>query len=140
MSRFVVDASVGVKWYLPEVHDAHAKRLLIDNHELLAPDLIFPEVGNIFWKRIRAGQMVEVEAQAALDSFCQLAIKITPTVSLISSALAVASRTQRTVYDSLYLALAIWEKTVVVTADEKFYNAVQATPLASYILWIENIP
>jgi hypothetical protein len=27
MSPFIVDASVGLKWFVPEVHDAHARRL-----------------------------------------------------------------------------------------------------------------
>ena len=31
MTPYVVDASVAVKWYLPEVHDVHSKRLLNAN-------------------------------------------------------------------------------------------------------------
>lgn len=39
MSRYVVDASVAVKWFVPEIHTDASLRLLDGNHELLAPDL-----------------------------------------------------------------------------------------------------
>lgn len=37
MSVFVVDASVGIKWYVPEIHDADARRLQVPAHELHGP-------------------------------------------------------------------------------------------------------
>ncbi len=140
MSRYVVDASVAVKWYLPEIHDVHALRLLTGSNTLFAPDLIFSEVGNILWKRFRAGQMSEPEAQAVLRSLGALPLSVAPSWPLTLSALTITCQVQRTVYDSLYLALAVRENAVMVTADEKFYNALRATPLAPYLLWIEHIP
>ncbi len=38
MSRLVVDASVAVTWFLPEVHGDVALRLLDPRHDLLAPE------------------------------------------------------------------------------------------------------
>jgi predicted nucleic acid-binding protein len=43
MSRYVVDASMVVKWYLPEIHDVYAPRLLTGAEERLVPVLIFLE-------------------------------------------------------------------------------------------------
>jgi predicted nucleic acid-binding protein len=43
---FVVDASVVLKWFLPEIHSDVARRLLDTTHQYVAPDLLFPEVGN----------------------------------------------------------------------------------------------
>jgi predicted nucleic acid-binding protein len=97
-------------------------------------------VGNILWKRVRAGQMVEGEAQTVLTSLGALPLSVSPSWPLVLPALAIACQTQRTVYDSLYLALAVRESAVMVTADEKFYNALQATPLRPYVLWVEAIP
>ncbi len=139
MNRFVVDASVAVKWYLPEIHDVPARRLLTGNKELLVPDLIFSEIGNILWKRIRSGQMLETEAIAVMESLGVLPLKVAPSWPLVLSGLAIVCQTQRTVYDSLYLALAVRENAVMATADEKFYNALQATPLKAYVLWVEDI-
>jgi len=139
MSRKVVDASVAVKWYLPEVHDVPSRRLLTNGDELLVPDLIFPEVGNILWKRVRMGQMTEAEGQTILASLASLPLQVTSSGSLVSSALAISCETGRTVYDSLYLALAVRENSVMVTADKKFYNALRGTPLSPFVLWVENL-
>ena len=140
MIRYVVDASVVVKWYLPEVHDKEAQRLLRDDIELLAPDLVFSEVGNILWKRVRAGDLTAAEAEAVLQSFERLSLTVSPSAPLILPAMVIACQTQRTVYDSLYLALAIRETALFVTADAKFYNALQSTPLASSLLWVADVP
>ena len=43
MKRLVVDASVAVKWYVPEIHSEAAAKLLSGPYELIAPDLILPE-------------------------------------------------------------------------------------------------
>jgi predicted nucleic acid-binding protein len=139
-SRFVVDASVAVKWFLPEVHDAHARRLLAPGIERLAPDLIFPEVGNILWKRVRAEQITEAEADATLRALGALPLVVAPSWPLVVPALAIACPTDRSVYDSLYLALAVREGAPLVTADAKLYNALRGGPLAPSLLWVEDIP
>lgn len=140
MSRYVVDANVAIKWYLPEVHDTYARRLLSGPHELLAPDLIYSEVGSILWKRFRAGDMTEEEVLAVMRSFGGLTLAISPSWPLVLPALTIACQVDRSVYDSLYLALAIREGIQMVTADEKFYNALKTTPIASSLLWVEDIP
>ncbi|WP_211175979.1 type II toxin-antitoxin system VapC family toxin [Brasilonema sp. UFV-L1] len=64
MSRYVVDANVAIKWFLPQVYADDARRLLTGNHSLLVPDLLFPEVGNILWKEVRFGLGTAKEARA----------------------------------------------------------------------------
>ena len=39
-AHFVVDASVAIKWFVPEIHAEAARRLLREGITLLAPDLI----------------------------------------------------------------------------------------------------
>src|SRR5688500_4615632 len=45
--RLVVDASVAVKWYVPEPDNQRAFTILSSGSRLLAPDLLISEVGNI---------------------------------------------------------------------------------------------
>lgn len=140
----VVDASVAIKWFLPEIHDQFARRLLdgerfAGDQRLQVPELFFCEVGNILWKRSRRGEMTPEKAQAILDSLVTLPFNVHSHRSLMEAALTIASEMARTVYDSLYLALAIREQTVMITADERFHNALQNGPLAAYLLWIEEI-
>jgi predicted nucleic acid-binding protein len=42
----VVDASVAVKWYVPELDSQRAHLILAGGHRLIAPDLLLAEVGN----------------------------------------------------------------------------------------------
>ncbi|HHT9111523.1 MAG TPA: type II toxin-antitoxin system VapC family toxin [Candidatus Brocadiaceae bacterium] len=43
MNKFVVDASIAIKWYLPENFSEYAGRLLNPFFELLVPELLFSE-------------------------------------------------------------------------------------------------
>lgn len=139
MSRFVVDTSVVVKWFMTEVHSEDARRLLIGDCELLVPDLLFPEFGNALWKRVRSRETTHDEAIAVLDVLLHMPLTVYPSSDLAIPALDIANRTLRTVYDATYLALAIREKALLVTADSRFVNALQNTPLAMHLLWVESI-
>jgi hypothetical protein len=46
MSRYVLDANVLAKWFVPEEPSPQAVRLLEEDHLFLAPDLVYPETGN----------------------------------------------------------------------------------------------
>jgi predicted nucleic acid-binding protein len=60
----VIDASVVVKWHVTEIHSVEALRLLRDNAPALhAPDLVFPEVGNILWKKVRRGDLTDEQVR-----------------------------------------------------------------------------
>ena len=59
----VVDASVVIKWHVAEVHTESALRLLRDDAPPLhVLDLVFPEVGNVLWKKVRRRHLTEAEA------------------------------------------------------------------------------
>ena len=136
----VVDASVAVKWCLPDEHLPEAEALLGPGYVRLCPDLLFAEVGNALWKRVRAGRGTGEDAQQALAGLRLVPWRITPAWLLAEAALELALQTGRTVYDCLYLALAVREDTVLVTADEKLRNALADGPLANRVLWIEDLP
>jgi predicted nucleic acid-binding protein len=56
MIRLVVDASVAVKWVLKEP-DSDAARRIAEQAELLAPDLLWAELGSLLWRRQRQGEL-----------------------------------------------------------------------------------
>src|SRR5262245_12288198 len=62
VSAFVVDASVGAKWWFPEAHHDAASRLRDPAHDLHAPDLFDLEVASLVCKRIRRSELSEAEA------------------------------------------------------------------------------
>ena len=139
MSSAVVDASVAVKWFVPERHASDAVRLLRADLTLLAPDLIWIEVGNVLWKKWRAGELTAVAVQGILEDFRRFPLEIWPAEGLLASAWEIAQVSGRTMYDSLYLALAVAAQTQMVTADRRLWNAIQGTPLVRHCLWVGNL-
>jgi predicted nucleic acid-binding protein len=137
---FVVDASVAIKWFLPEPHSDAALRLLAQHHTLHAPDLIFSEFGNVLWKRVRKNKISKNEANATIDGLLTLHLQVQPSQLLIPLALEIACGENRTVYDSLYLAAAMTLQSLLVTADAKFYRALTKGPFSAHLLWVEEIP
>ena len=140
MTRLVVDASVAIKWFLPEVHAAAAERILDPEHELIAPDLILAEFGNVLWKRQRRGEITAATAGTVLVDFKRFPITTAPLAPIIEPALDIAVRLGRSVYDCLYLALAERAACRMVTADRRFRDAVAESALASHLLWVEDAP
>ena len=138
MKKVVVDASVAVKWFVPEIHSAAAARVLDPEIALYAPDLIGPEFGNILWKKVRRDEIERTEADEIMNAFAKLPFEIRSSSLLLSAAFELAVTLNRTVYDSLYLALAVAEECVLVTADAKFHATIVMTPLAAHVQWVEE--
>lgn len=133
MKTVVVDASVAAKWFLPEPDAPAALRLLSGRYHLVAPDLIRAEFGNIVWKLYARGTLDAKEASDMVEHFLSMPLEIHDSTYLLALALQIAIATKRTVYDSLYLALAMDVNGTVLTADERWLNALQTTPFARFI-------
>ena len=140
MSRLVVDASVAVKWYLPEIHAQAARNLLETASGFTVPGLFFAEVGNALWKRWSIGRLALDDLADTLEALNLVPFEVQPTRSLLRPGMAIAMRHRCTVYDSLYLALAVQQNTRMITADRRFYRAVAEGPLADHIAWVEEAP
>ena len=100
---------------------------------MFAPDLLWPEAGNILWKYVRRDELEAEAAAAMLADMIQMPIQITPTRDVVAQALEIATQTDRTVYDSVYLATAVQTKAVLLTADERLVNALAQTPWSKFV-------
>ena len=136
----VVDASVAIKWHLTEIHSAAAARLLQDGApELHVPDLVFPEVGNVLWKKVRRGDLTEDQAREIAHLLALAPLEVHPAAPLLEAALEIANKTGRTAYDSLYVALALKLGCRLVTADARLHNALKDGALGGHVRWIEDV-
>jgi predicted nucleic acid-binding protein len=131
---------VAIKWFVPENYSEAALRLLTQPHTLHAPDLIFSELGNVLWKRVRRNEISKKEADAILEGLLTLNIQVQPSQALIPLALEIACGENRTVYDSLYLAAAIALQSPLITADARLFRALSKGPFSAHLLWVEDIP
>lgn len=140
MTKYVVDANVAIKWILPEIYSNLALRLRNPNYQLLVPDFFFPEITNIFWKRVKKGEMTLQEARRDLRVMQGIPLQISPSFPLMSQALDIATRVDQAVYDCVYLTLAIKHNCQMVTADQRFYNAVKNDNFSTSLCWITELP
>lgn len=139
MTDCVVDASVAVKWYVPEIYSDEATRLLNNEGELNAPDLLLPEFGNILWKKFIRKELSDSEIIPIVRALQTVPLRIHSSRELLEGAVEIATCTTRTVYDCLYLALAVSLDQPLVTADDRLFNALQSTDLSSSIKHVKNI-
>lgn len=133
MITLVIDASVVVKWYLPASHEPHAenaasllRRYIAGDMRFIVPDLFWAELANVFWKAARQGRWANEDAKTAVSEVKKRAFPTVSSLSLLEDALEIATIFDRSVYDSIYIALALMAKSDYVTADERLANAVAA--------------
>ena len=133
MTPYVIDASVAAKWFLPpsgEPLAVEALRLLAGYAEgrfrFAVPDLFWAECGNILWKAVRQGRWSRSAAEKAILALKNRSFPTTSSHDLLEEAFSIAATFDRTVYDSLYVALAIRLKADMVTADKRLANALAA--------------
>lgn len=66
------------------------------------------------------------------------ALELRASSALLTPAFELAVKLDRSVYDSLYLAVAVAEECAMVTADAKFHSVLAASPLANHVRWVED--
>jgi predicted nucleic acid-binding protein len=139
VTAFVVDASVVVKWFVPEIHSDAARRLLVLPHEYVAPDLLFAETANTIWKKVRREELTAGQGQQLVTDIGQIAVETVSCRALSEDAHALASATGRTVYDSMYVALAVRLNTRMITADDRLEAALKKIPaVAGHIQLVQT--
>jgi predicted nucleic acid-binding protein len=140
---FVIDASVAVKWLPlfrnePLVSQArhYLDRRSAGEITAIVPDLFWAEASSVLWKAARRGLCNADEASAALSTLQEERLPTVPSLLLVNSALNIALKHGRSLYDCLYVALAVRSHAELVTADEKLANA-----LAAYfpVKWLGTI-
>ena len=137
----VVDASVAIKWFLPEIHSDGARLILESKWDLWAPEYIWAEFGSTLRKKIRLEEVTVEEAEDILKDFMRFPIQTHGSKLLLNSAWGLAKISGATIYDSLYLALAKVRECSLVTADNKFYHAIKncKETTNSRIVWVEEV-
>ena len=133
MSLVVVDASVAAKWFLPEDREALVSQALAlldeydrDEVRFMVPDLFFVETASAIWKAVRVGRVSRAFGDQALVLLTQRKFPTVPSLKLLDKAFQLAADHGRTVYDCLYVALAVQTNAQLITADERLANSLAA--------------
>jgi len=133
VNRYVLDPNVAAKWFLPAAQEPlvpEARKILKDHTDgaigLFVPDLFWCEIGNVLWKSVRVGRISRNSAQDALANLAAQQLATFRSLTLLDDAFAIASVFDRSFYDSVYVALAIATRRLLITADERLANALAA--------------
>ncbi len=131
----VVDASVAVKWLLPDEDHTDRARLLLRRYgqaeiQLVAPSHLRFEVPSAIVAATlgRAPRLSRDEARDAIEDFLSLPLHTVDTNELILSAFPLVYSNGCAFYDALYLALARSLGAPLITADRRFYQRIQPAP------------
>jgi len=135
----IVDASIVVKWFIPEPQWEYAV-CLQNSPDLFAPDFMQLECSNVLIKKVRRGEIDRETANQIQQQLQWTPIQLYPWQELVGEATVIAHGTHRSLYDCLYVALAHQLDGEMVTADRKFYDALKADPQwEGHLLWIEDL-
>jgi predicted nucleic acid-binding protein len=138
--RYVLDASVGIKWVMNKVDSAEARQLRDDfrsqTHELIAPDSFPLEAAHALTKAGRRG--IVTDATKLWVELMVDAPRLSSSVPLMLRALGIASQARIGVYDCLYVSLAEREGCELVTADARLINSLQ--PTYPFIIALASVP
>jgi len=126
----VVDASVAVKWSVPEAGTDAAVELL--SQQLVAPDLFLAEFGNALTKKVRQREILADQARQAFEEG-QRTVERLDSALLAPLAFELSIALHHNIYDCYYLALADAMEWPLVTADAVFVTKVRAVALGSRI-------
>ena len=137
---YVVDASVAIKWFVPEALQANAWTLAAAPQDLVAPDLLLVEVVNIAWKKCVRGEIDRAAAREIARRVGAGLRRVVPSDALIRPALEIAIVLNHPIYDCLYLALAERAGYPLVSADERLARAVSGTRWRRHLVPLSAIP
>jgi predicted nucleic acid-binding protein len=129
----VLDASVALKWVLPE--PGHEESLAVltayeaGQLSLMAPRSFMEEVAGVLSRCCRRKQLTAAQAEEAFRVIDQHRPVLAEDPHLLDQALKLSLHRQLSLWDCLYLALAIDRRCNLITADRRFYrNASKVYP------------
>jgi predicted nucleic acid-binding protein len=125
----VVDASAATAWLANEPDSAEVATLIVAGQDLIAPDLIIPEIGNALWKKSRAGDFDVAKTAEAFQLLESAGVALIDSRHLVAEAVHLATRFAHPVYDCLYLVLAQKRGAELVTLDKRMAAAATAAGL-----------
>ncbi|HNT33798.1 MAG TPA: type II toxin-antitoxin system VapC family toxin [bacterium] len=139
MNRFVVDASVVAKWIFPEEHAKESSCLVREQTSLHAPDFLSIELHNILSKKVRKKDIPPESESNILRQMEFLPVQFHLSSELLRGAYDLSVRFHTSLYDCLYLSLALHLDCPLVTADARFQKSFQKTLLGATVIHVLDV-
>ncbi|MGV7230056.1 MAG: type II toxin-antitoxin system VapC family toxin [Nitrospirales bacterium] len=130
---FVIDANVGLKWFIEEPRSTAARKILEKDNAFIVPDIFIPEICNVVWKKFKNQEITAEQGQAIVTNVPAVIDHIVPTAELTQRAFDLAVQFNHPVYDCLYLALAERESITLITDDAKLVTVGKKAKLGRFV-------
>lgn len=138
LTTAVLDASVAVRWVVPEEGSERAADLLTRPIAWIAPRLMLTEVAGALRRKVVDGGLRTELASQSLDALIRAVsegtVRLADDEEVVSAALLLALTLDHKVPDCMYLALAEREGAGLVTADRRLDELARQRGVASELV------
>ena len=129
----VIDSSVYASVVVKDEFYENCKKYMTVRKATL--DLAFAEAGNVVWKHVKMGRIKPEDAVRRTEILQKLinTSEVYKSEDILVEAIELAVKYDITVYDALFVALALKLNDKLVTTDRKLYEKLKDTDI-SYII------
>jgi len=132
MKIIIVDTSALIRLYVPDGPIPAGLEEYLDaawraETTLMIPELALAEFVQVLWKKEQAGYLKLSEVDEIVAALLELPLEIIGHQDILIDALSLARSNGLTVYDSLFLSLALKKKAELITADQRLKNVFEDT-------------
>lgn len=140
IDKVCIDASLALKWVLPETYTDRAQKLLRDwitkGYTLIAPTLFIYEVTSALRNKVYRQIITKEEGFSALNQIRRGRIELIISPNLVERAWAISEDLELpTAHDAFYLALAKEEGCEFWTADKNLVKTLKRHKIR-WAMWI----
>jgi predicted nucleic acid-binding protein len=141
MERTVIDASIGVKWFVAE-RDSEKALILRDKYqreeiELVAPNLIYYEVANALRFHPHY-KLTEANLLDSINALRDMQIVVDPPTDVWLQAFDLSMSQDISVYDAIYIAMSEVLDAKLITSDKKLIEKL-TQPVRKRVALLEEL-
>jgi predicted nucleic acid-binding protein len=129
----VIDASIAIKWFVPENLREQALDVLKAEDHLAAPDLLIPDLASLALEKARRNEISSLQARTIMSGIESSGLELMPASIVYDRAIEIADTLDRSAYDCFYIATAERLDTTLITADARLCTALRDTGLESVV-------
>jgi predicted nucleic acid-binding protein len=139
MATRTIDASVIGAVMFAERHSASARGLMTDQWDRVAPSHLMAESLSIVFTKYLRGVCPPEDVERHVNEVLALPVRTVEDSVVAMDAMHLAVLLRHSVYDCMYLAVAMRERAPLVTADRRLYDAAVAAELGEHVVWVGDL-
>lgn len=142
MKKYIVDSSTTLKWIFDDEEDVDVARKLLLQYlsgtiVLITPSLWLVEVANAIKSATLSGRITGKKGQSLLELILEAKPNIIPLDNYVETAFETACKYKISVYDSLYLVIALENEIPFVTSDNRL--CFQLKGLKENVIYLKDL-